>query len=557
LNNAIVSCYREEMSRRSRLLTALALAAVTTGCNQLLGIKDLGGGGGDDGGIPDAPIEAFIVTETTPAANATAGDVENPVVVKFSHALDTSTVTTTTFTLVHRPDDAPVAVTPSVTGGAVTLTLPRPLDFLEPYRLTIAGGVTDVDGKQLGADVVVDFTARDGKWTVLPALAPVTAGDTIEGVSLASSAQAPFWIAWAERGPNERSNYVAHVSVAGALDTPAMLATTSGLDGYSLGVPQLVVGGPERAFAYWGQIDGGLSSAINSRNFDPGSGWSDVTQVSGAIKASPPAPTAGIDGDGSTYLVFASNNGETTTPASTRVRNPAGVWANGKTFVNEAYPFAVVGDSPGAGASVYYVNSTGIEYGRYFASDGTFHYSGTYYSTSGGATIPCAIAVQYEMVYLVAIGGSNAVHSGQLGTLSASDPSVGCPGGAVDGNGNLMVVWPQGAGVDAQVHARRNVSNVGLGPDTRLDDPAKGASTQPHIGLDAAGRGLALWAQTDGVKPTIRARRFFPGAGWTTAIDDVQIGTGTISSTQLVVEPTGRALALIVRSDGTSLALYH
>jgi hypothetical protein len=526
---------------------------VLAGCNQILGIR-----GGVSGG-PDGSAGAFAVVSTTPAAGAPAGDVEAPLTITFSRAVDAATITTATITLTHQPDGAAVAITPSASGDTATLALADPLDFLEPYRLTIGAAVADTGGATLGAPVAVDFTARDGVWTTAAPITPATAGDTIAGAHLAPAPDG-VWVTWTERGATIDA-YVARVALTGAWDPPQPLdsvsATTSSID-----VPVAIVGSTGHALVKWG-FQSGLNTATEARTFDPGTGWSDPPiALAGAKQASPPDPVVAVGPDGMIYIAYAGTT-DPQPPTMTRVRDPGGVWAAAQTFDPTAGP--VVMHAAGAGsAELVYGTSSGLSIAGYRSSDGTFPLASfVTYATGANQSIACVSAAQgddglLELAFQFQDAGQATVRGGTGGlAFSTTAADVGCPAGAVDPSGNFLMTWVQGAGASASIRARRYVANVGLAAEDRVDDPVKGASSLPQVVLDSAGRGVVVWAQTDGVTPMVRARRYRPGVGWGAAIDELGAATSPIEAIELAASPRGRALALIVRGDGVTLARYH
>src|SRR6185436_14621513 len=89
------------------------------------------------------------------------------VTATFSEAMDASTLTTATFTLVPQGSGTPVAATVTYSAGANTATL-DPTANLAPsttYTATIKGGSSgakDVAGNALAADKVWIFTTSSG-----------------------------------------------------------------------------------------------------------------------------------------------------------------------------------------------------------------------------------------------------------------------------------------------------------------------------------------------------------------------------------------------------------
>src|SRR5437870_3727774 len=118
------------------------------------------------------PVDAsapFVVTMITPRSGA-LGVVSTPVTAAFSAAVDSATLTTTTFEL---RDSANVPVTATVSYNAATRTATlTPVTALAPeadYTARIASAVTSSGGNQLAGDVTWSF--RTAAQPAMPALA--------------------------------------------------------------------------------------------------------------------------------------------------------------------------------------------------------------------------------------------------------------------------------------------------------------------------------------------------------------------------------------------------
>ncbi|MCD5341127.1 Ig-like domain-containing protein [Arthrobacter sp. AK04] len=140
-------------------------------------------GSGSGGGSTDTAAPA--VTGTSPAAGATGVAVSTNVTATFSEAMNTSTITSDTFTLKTGTTTVAAAVTYSGTGNTATLNPGTDLAAGTFYTATIKGGSTGVK------DAAGNALATDKTWTFTTAAA--SGGGTSETVTLTATADS--WVA--------------------------------------------------------------------------------------------------------------------------------------------------------------------------------------------------------------------------------------------------------------------------------------------------------------------------------------------------------------------------
>ena len=109
----------------------------------------------DDGGPnPPAPL---TIASVTPAAGATRVGIDQPVRISFSSAVNPSTVSATSVSLLQ--NNTPVAATLAVQGSTVTLTPAASLaEFRTPYEVRVTTGVRSAAGGELAAPLTSSFT---------------------------------------------------------------------------------------------------------------------------------------------------------------------------------------------------------------------------------------------------------------------------------------------------------------------------------------------------------------------------------------------------------------
>jgi hypothetical protein len=128
---------------------------------------------------------APTVTGTSPSASATGVAVTANVTATFSEAMNTSTITSDTFTLKAGTTAVTAAVTYNSTGNTATLNPGTDLAAGTTYTATIKGGSTGVK------DAAGNALATDKTWTFTTA--PASGGGTPETVTLTATADS--WVA--------------------------------------------------------------------------------------------------------------------------------------------------------------------------------------------------------------------------------------------------------------------------------------------------------------------------------------------------------------------------
>ncbi len=110
---------------------------------------------------------------------------------------------------------------------------------------------------------------------------------------------------------------------------------------------------------------------------------------------------------------------------------------------------------------------------------------------------------------------------------------VSTPRVTVDGQGHALVVWRQSDGTAESLWAARLVAGVGWAAPLLLESEP-GATSVPALAATASGQALVAWSQLDaGGTWRIRARRFTPDAGWTSAEQAASTSEGSVPGVAL------------------------
>ena len=164
---AVVPATRSSTSDSATLTPTEPLQVAATYSVTVSGVKDIAGNtmAADPWTFTTSADDTLSpkVTDRAPANGATNAPTEVQVVATFSEAVDQTTVDAGTFTLTG-PGGADVAATVDATAGdSATLTPSAPLSAGTTYTVLVkggAGGVKDLAGNRLKADVTWEFTVR-------------------------------------------------------------------------------------------------------------------------------------------------------------------------------------------------------------------------------------------------------------------------------------------------------------------------------------------------------------------------------------------------------------
>jgi hypothetical protein len=136
---------------------------------------------------------APLVTSTNPVATSSGAGTNQKLTATFSEAMDSTTLTPTTFTLIG-PGDSSIAgtVTYSTIGATATFTPSSALTAGSTYIAVITTGVTDLAGNALASDFFWGFTTGATTDTVAPTVGSTNPADAATGIGIDASINASF-----------------------------------------------------------------------------------------------------------------------------------------------------------------------------------------------------------------------------------------------------------------------------------------------------------------------------------------------------------------------------
>jgi hypothetical protein len=136
---------------------------------------------------------APLVTSTNPAATSVGAGTNQKITATFSEAMDSTTLTPSTFTLIG-PGDTSIlgTVTYSTTGATATFTPSSVLAAGSTYIAVIVAGVSDLAGNALASNFIWGFTTADTTDTIAPTVSSTNPIDSAPGVGIDASINASF-----------------------------------------------------------------------------------------------------------------------------------------------------------------------------------------------------------------------------------------------------------------------------------------------------------------------------------------------------------------------------
>ncbi|HLU07932.1 MAG TPA: Ig-like domain-containing protein [Woeseiaceae bacterium] len=422
----------------------------------------------------------------------------------FSAGIDAGTVVADAITLAS--DAGPVDVTFDVTGAQVALTPDAVLLPLTEYTLTITTDVLGSDGERMLDPVTIMFKTRDAMWH--PDI-PIDAGTgTANGVEVAFDADGNALALWQQAGAGGTGIWWNYYTAGTGWGTATELETY-GANEFA-GSPQVGFHGDGEAVAVWTLEDSVLDIAsVRGSRYVPGAGWEppdfiedETGNVFGAVdlavSASGMAAATWVQDDGGQMNVWAN-------------RYSAGSGWGDAEIIDDTddvvdYPRVAI-NHDGSILVVWQVRDPG-----------NFNWD--------------VVARRYP-----AGGNWEAPDILSDGTFEAVTPRV-----VLDDEGNGLVIWEQGLGLDAAIHASRFTEAGNWTEPEELS--VSGAIDDPELAIDPFGNAIAVWEQQESVNGTLEllpyAARHTSSDGWD---EPRAIGHRTAFWPKVALDASGNAIA--------------
>ena len=330
------------------------------------------------------------------------------------------------------------------------------------------------------------YSGAAATWAA-PELLP-TAGGDIQHPQISVNPSGTAFAIWT-RSDGTRNSIWADRYVEGSGWEGPVLIETNDTGWNDALLPQIVVDRGGNATAAWQQFDGTKWNAWANR-YTVASGWGSPRFLQTDATAFSGSPALAVDDNGRVMVVwvYANNIWAARFVPGSGWENPTQINTGGYNGVPD-----VDVDSSGNAIAVWDCGGgCGIYGNRYVA--------GTGWGSEFGIATQCS--------------GCGDSHF---------DPRVD-----MNGNGNATVVF-KGAyqsGDPKHIEARTYSPATGWDSVTDIDTATTYDRGLPQVAVDASGRAVAVWYQSNGSAYHIFANRYTPGSGWSGAsvIDNVQTG---------------------------------
>ena len=126
---------------------------------------------------------------------------------------------------------------------------------------------------------------------------------------------------------------------------------------------------------------------------------------------------------------------------------------------------------------------------------------------------------------------------------------------AIDPDGNVMAVWAAEVGWRSDIWANIHTPAGGWGTPVLIEHDDAGDTGAAEVAMDAQGRALVVWAQSDGSDFNAYSARYTPTSGWETPVL-LETSPGMAFSPKIAMNADGDALAVWIQDDGTYRNLW-
>lgn len=501
-------------SANCRMGTVLLLAGVLTGCDW---DASSGKSGSRAAAEPDSPPPG-VETDTTPPAvraiNPSDGSEgvtrTGAITAEFDEDIFAETVDEDSFTITRSADSNSHSGTVEFDADSNTASFSpnTPLSMLETYSATLGTEITDLSGNALAEEYTWSFTAADGAWNTAELIETNNAGGA-RAPQIAVDAAGRALAVW-EQFEDSRHKIWANRFDGTSWEEAEIIETGTG---GTASAPDVAINAGGQAFAVWTQFDGTRDN-VSVNRFD-GSAWETAEVIDVDDGGSSRAPQIAIDAAGRAIVVWAQFDGSWYRILARRFDGSN--W--GAAELIEADNSGRLGD---ASAPQIVLDANGRALAVWEQFDGS-----------------------RNNIWSNRFDGSAWGTPGRIQTDVASDASA--PQIAINPDGQAFAVWTQSDGTRDNIWANRFDGNA-WGAAEQIETDNAGGASNPQIALNADGRAVAVWQQSDGARNNIWANRF-DGSAWRAAEQIETDNAGSAVSPQVALDAKGRALAVWHQSD--------
>jgi hypothetical protein len=421
-------------------------------------------------------LQPPFVASTLPTQGETEADLATPIRLTFSEPVNSSTVTSSTFTV--RIGGAPMAGTVACESASVCAFTPAgPLPYRESVEVSLSAPVTDLAGRTLASAYTLRFTTRGRQWSAHPA--PVSPARPGLFPDIAMDGQGRAAAVWVQGTGDTFRPYTAAYTPYVGWDTPRELGPLGPGEAEEPAVAMNAAGKAVAVFV----LSNGTGADLYAAEYAPGDGWSAPQSLESRTEAVS-APRVAVDEAGNALVVWRQSDGTAESVWAARLRMGVG-WSSPLlletgTGTVSAPTLAALGSGAAWAA---WTQQDAVGPARVLASRFT--------PETGWA--PPELAADNATEALVAV--------------------------ALSLDGSAMIVFRRQLEADPAspaAFATRYVPGVGWSATAPLLGPALARAEEVSVAMDRWGRALAAWTgpAVQGSQ-TVHLWRFVPEEGWT------------------------------------------
>ncbi len=398
------------------------------------------------------------------------------------------------------------------------------------------------------------------------ALIPTSGGD-IAWPQIAVNPSGVAFAVWA-RSDGTRNSIWANRYVPGSGWESAVLVETNDTGWNEAMLPQVVVDRGGNATVVWQQFDS-TSWNVWANRYTQGSGWGSPRLVETDSPGHANRPALAIDDSGRVVVVWAYCNSACTTSALMATRFvPGSGWETPSQISTGGYDSnpdvgvdasgnAIAVWDCGGGCGIYgnrYVPGTGwgSEFGiaTQCSGCGDSHFDPRVdVHPNGNATVVWKGAYQSGDTKRIE-GRAYAPSTGFAGVVdidTSTSYDRGLPQVSVDAQGRAIAVWYQSNGTAYHIWANRYTAAAGWGTAAIIDSVTEGDAYNPSVGIDDGGNATVVFHTYANGRYNVSTVRYDAASGWGNQSLLQADATGAV----VAVEPSGNATALFHGNDAT------
>ena len=351
-------------------------------------------------------------------------------------------------------------------------------------------------------------------------------GESAEDPSVGIDDNGYAFAVWRQQDAASPYNiYANRYDVAGTMWEGAVLLESD--DANNATAPAIAVDGDGNATAAWYQASGGPFNITANQYDTAGSMWGAAGGVDSSDVGNAIDPALGVDGAGNVIAVWAQSDGTYFNVYANRYDVGDGSWDAMDALVDSE-------DAGNVESPQVAVNEAGNAVAVWRQRDATLYnvWSNRYDATGDSW------------------GTAELLETGSAG--NADPPQV-----AIDNSGSAVAVWSQIDGVRSIWANRYDAAADSWGTAQLLESVDVGNANEPDIAMGADGNGVAVWHQTDGTRFNVYASRYSVGSDTWGAPELLEFdNTGNAQQAKVVIDAAGRALAVWSQTDGAFFNIW-